>query len=300
MRDSINGMAERFRDMLAQPGTIELPGCYDVLSAMVLESVGFRAVFLSGYGVSASMFGNPDIGLTSLSETATVARLVANALNIPMVVDADNGYGNADNVVRTVYELESAGAACMVLEDQVLPKRCGHTGNKKILPLPLYMRKLECALRSRQTPMCVIARTDAMELDEGISRAKRFHAAGADVVLIDGLRSLDDAKRVADEVPGHKHINLIYGGKTPILPLDALAELGFKVVLYSTPALYVAFQALKEQMARLHETHDLNTISERSIQFGDFQAFLERRYKQRPHNLAVGHLESDDDNSWRP
>src|SRR5215472_12548312 len=210
MTHSINGMAERFRELLHAPGAVELPGCYDVLSAMLLEQAGFGTVFLSGYGVAASSLGNPDIGLTSLVETALAAKNVANAVRVPVVVDADNGYGNEDNVIRTVYELEHAGAAAITIEDQVFPKRCGHTANKSVVPLDHYMRKLECALKARQTQLCVIARTDAENLDEAISRAKTFHAAGADVTLVDGLKSLDALRRVGEEVPGHKQVNLIF------------------------------------------------------------------------------------------
>lgn len=278
---SINGMAERFRDLLDRPSGIELPGCYDVLSAMLLEQAGFECVFLSGYGVASSFLGNPDIGLTTLTETALVARNMTNRINVPLVVDADNGYGNEDNVVRTVYELEYAGAGAMIMEDQIFPKRCGHTEKKQVVPLNHYMKKLESALRGRQTPLVLIARTDAMTIEEGITRAKTFHAAGADVTLIDGLRSIDDAKRVADEVPGHKQINLIFGGKTPILPAQELYKLGFKVVLYSTPALYVGARILKEQMKLLRETHDLNSISNQSMTFQQFQALMEATYQAR-------------------
>src|SRR5262249_46981339 len=154
---SINGMAEKFRQLLVESEGIELPGCYDVLSAMLLEQAGVECVFLSGYGVAASFLGNPDIGLTTLSETALVARNMTNRINIPMVVDADNGYGNEDNVLRTVYELEYAGAGAMIMEDQVFPKRCGHTETKSVVPLPHYMKKLESALKGRQTPLVIVA-----------------------------------------------------------------------------------------------------------------------------------------------
>ena len=184
---SINGMAERFKKLLSQPGAIEVPGCYDVLSAMLLDQAGFSSVFLSGYGLAASLLGNPDIGLTTLSETALLARNVTNRINVPLIVDADNGYGNEDNVRRTIYELEAAGAAAVIMEDQVFPKRCGHAEGKAIIPLPEYMKKLEVALHGRQTPLCIVARTDAGTIDEGIARAKVFHNAGADVTLIDGL-----------------------------------------------------------------------------------------------------------------
>jgi 2-methylisocitrate lyase-like PEP mutase family enzyme len=283
MTPSINGMAERFRTMLEQPGPIELPGCYDVLSALALERAGFPAVFLSGYGVAASLFGNPDIGLTSLTETTMLAKNVASAVKRPIVVDADNGYGNEDNVIRTVFELEHAGAAAMIMEDQIFPKRCGHTGDKKVVPLEHYMRKLECAMKARQTPMCIIARTDAMEIDEAIHRAQTFHAAGADLTLVDGLRSMEHMLRVAEEVPGHKQINLIYGGKTPILSASALDEIGFKLILYSTPALYVTMQALETCMRTLAETHDLNSISPQSVTFAQFQALIEGRYLARAY-----------------
>src|SRR5271154_209630 len=167
---SLNLMAERLRVLLDSDEGIELPGCYDVLSAMILERAGFRSVFMSGYGVAASMLGNPDIGLTSLVETALITRNVSHAIDVPLVVDADNGYGNEDNVVRTVHELEHAGAAAMILEDQVFPKRCGHAASKAVLPLDEYMRKLECALAARETSMCIVARTDALSIDEGILR----------------------------------------------------------------------------------------------------------------------------------
>jgi 2-methylisocitrate lyase-like PEP mutase family enzyme len=277
-RPSSNGMAERLRRMLEEPGPIALPGCYDVLSAMLLEHAKFPAVFLSGYGVAASLLGNPDIGLTTLLETSLMTRAVASRIGIPVVVDADNGYGNEDNTVRVVNELEHGGAAAMILEDQVMPKRCGHTGNKEIVPLPVYMRKLEAALKARTTPLVVVARTDALCLDEGIARANTFLKAGADVALIDGLKSLDALKRVGQEVNGPKQVNLIYGGATPPLSVEELAALGFKVILYSTPALFLAARALMEHLPRLREARDLKSISSASCTFTEFQGFVQARY----------------------
>ncbi len=278
---SINGMAEQFRKMLAAPEGIELPGCYDVLSAMILERAGFKSVFMSGYGIAASLLGNPDIGLTTLGETASLTRNISHAIHVPLIVDADNGYGNEDNVVRTVQELEHAGAAAMILEDQVFPKRCGHAASKSVLPLEQYMRKLECALAARRTPMVIVARTDALSMDEGIMRAKRFHAVGADVTLIDGLPSVDALKRIGDEVPGHKVINLIHGGKTPLLASDHLHQLGFKIVLYSTPALYTAANTMLKAMTLLQESRELASISDQSLSFRDFQQFIEGQYFRR-------------------
>ncbi len=278
---STNPMADRLRTLLAAPEGIELPGCYDVLSAMILERAGFPAVFMSGYGIAASMLGNPDIGLTSLVETALMTKNVSGAIRVPLVVDADNGYGDEDSVVRTVYELERAGAAAIILEDQVFPKRCGHAAGKSVIPLDRYLRKLDCALEARQTSMVVVARTDATSMDEGILRAKRFHAAGADVTLIDGLPSVEALRRIGEEVPGHKVINLIHGGKTPLLPSQQLHDLGFKIVLYSTPALYTATRTMLESMTKLAATRELSSISDESMTFRDFQALIESQYFQR-------------------
>jgi len=284
---SNNHKAARLRQLLAGPGAIELPGCFDVLSALILERAGFSAVFMSGYGIAASFLGNPDIGLTSLVETALLAKNISHAIGLPLVVDADNGYGNEDSVVRTVHELEHAGAAAMILEDQVSPKRCGHATGKAVIPAEQYLRKLDCALSSRQSQLVVVARTDAPTIEEGIARAKRFQAAGADLTLIDGLPSVEALKRVAGEVPGPKVINLIHGGKTPILPAAQLHELGFKVVLYSTPALYTAANAMVAAMTLLNQTGDLASISNQSTSFRDFQQFIESRYLRRAGSGAL-------------
>ena len=293
-RASLTGMAEVYREMLASPGYIELLGAHDVLSAVVAENVGFRAVFLSGYGLAASALGNPDIGLTTLTETSIAAKNMINRLGIPVVVDADNGYGNEDNVVRTVRELEFAGAAGLVMEDQVLPKRCGHAEGKKVLPLALYMRKLEYALRCRETPLVIVARTDASPLSEAIQRARTFHSAGADLTLIDGVRSLDHLKQIADEVPGPKQVNLIFGGKTPMVSAPELHALGFKVILYSTPTLFLMQRALEEWLPRLQQTHDLRSIADASVGFADFQGFLEGVYRSRMRTTG----ERPDDAAW--
>lgn len=287
MKHSLNGMAEKLRALLSEKKTIEMPGCHDVLSGMILQEVGFQVAFMSGYGVATSSLGNPDIGLTTLTETAAAARSLVQSLHIPVIVDIDDGYGNENNVLRTIHEMEHAGVAGIVMEDQVSPKRCGHSDNKKIIPLNEYMKKLEYVLNARKTPLCVVARTDEIDLKAAINRAKAFHAAGADVTLIDGLRSLDDVKRIADEVPGHKQINLIYGGKTPLLSLQELTDLGFKIVLYSTPTLYVVAHSLFKWMSVLRDTHDLKSISEESLTFPEFQAFIEKKYLSR-NNIEPG------------
>ena len=283
MTRSINGMAEKFRARLEEPSTIVLPGCHDVLSAVLAQEAGFEAVFLSGYGVAASFLGNPDIGLTSLTETAQIARHVVNAIDVPVVVDVDNGYGNEENVSRTICEMESAGVAAVQLEDQIFPKRCGHAEGKKVLPLDLYMTKLASALKARQTPLSIIARTDSTDLDDAIMRARSFLDAGADAVIIDGLRDQAAIDRVSREVKGHKQLNLILGGKTPILTVEQAAAAGFKILLYSTPALYLATHVMRQLLPVLRASGDLGAISHASTTFAEFQELIEKHYRARKY-----------------
>jgi 2-methylisocitrate lyase-like PEP mutase family enzyme len=269
--------------MLSGPGLIAMPGCYDVWSAILLERAGFPAIFVSGYGVAASLVGSPDIGLTTLTETLAVARRVVASVRVPVVLDIDNGYGDEDGVIRTVREAEATGVAAVQLEDQVLPKRCGHANGKQVSSFDVALRKLEAALDAREGDLCVIARTDATNLDEAIRRAQAFRAAGAEATIVDGLRSEPDLLRVAREVEGPKQLNLILGGKTPILS-NAQAELaGFKIVLYSTPALYVATKAMLGAFERLQQSGDLNAIVGESVDFSAFQTLIETKHdSQRP------------------
>jgi 2-methylisocitrate lyase-like PEP mutase family enzyme len=270
-----------FRNMLAAPGLITLPGCYDVWSAILLERAGFPAVFVSGYGVAASLVGSPDIGLTTLSETIAVARRVVASVDVPVVLDIDNGYGDEDGVVRSVREAEAAGVAAVQLEDQILPKRCGHANGKQVCSFDTALRKLDYALEARNGDLCIIARTDATNLDEAIRRAQAFHAAGADATIVDGLRSEADLLRVAREVPGPKQLNLILGGKTPILSNAEAERAGFKIVLYSTPALYVATRAMLDALGRLRESADLKAIADESVEFDAFQDLIEAHHAER-------------------
>jgi 2-methylisocitrate lyase-like PEP mutase family enzyme len=249
------------------------------LSALILEQAGFPAVFISGYGVAASLLGSPDIGLTCLSETLDVARRVTAQVRVPVVLDLDNGYGDVENTLRAVQGAEAAGIAAIQLEDQVLPKRCGHAAGKRVSDIDAYLRKLEAALESRES-ICIIARTNATSLDDAIHRAQRYHAAGADVTIVDGLSSEADAARVASEIPGHKQLNLILGGKTPHLSAEKAKALGFKILLYSTPMLYVATRSAMRAAARLRETGDIRVLESESVTFGEFQAMLEAQHRR--------------------
>jgi 2-methylisocitrate lyase-like PEP mutase family enzyme len=200
-------------------------------------------------------------------------------VRVPVVLVLDNGYGNEDNVARAVREAEAAGVAAVQLEDQVLPKRCGHAANKQVCDLDTSLRKLDHALAARRGGLCVIARTDSLDLDDAIHRAQRYSAAGADVTIVDGLNSEAAMRRVADEVPGPKQVNLIVGGKTPLLSNHELETIGFKIVLYSTPGLYVAVKALTEAFSSLREHGSLAAIAASGVEFAAFQALMETHYQ---------------------
>jgi 2,3-dimethylmalate lyase len=281
-----------FHSSLKAPGYIELLGCHDALSALIAFDAGFRNIFLSGYGVASAQYGYPDIELITQTETVKAAKQICSALNVPVIVDADTGYGGVDSVVRTLCELEAAGATGIVLEDQVTPKVCGHSKCKQVLPLPQFMRKLEAALKARQPGTVIIARTDSIDLSDAIARAKAFHAAGADILLIDGLPSLDAMKRVADEVPGNKQVNLIQGGKSPILSAEELhKKYGFKIVQYSTPTLYIMANAMQKALKLLHQAHDLRAVAEESVDLSYFQDFIMTHYNQRPEQASFSDRE---------
>lgn len=254
---SINLMAERLRALLERPAGIELPGCYDVLSAMILEKAGFETVFLSGYGIAASFLGYPDIGLTSLVETSLLTKNVSSALHVPLVVDADNGYGDEDNVVRTVHELEHGGAAAMILEDQVFPKRCGHLAGKQVIPADEFARVLQAAIEARRDPdTVIIARTDArapLGIEEAIRRAHRYAQLGSDVIFVEAPRNVEEIEQIAAQVDAPLLLNIVPGGLTPELDHARLAELGYRIAIHPGMALAAIVPAAVQALSGLRE-----------------------------------------------
>lgn len=273
--------ALHYRNLLNNPNYIEIVGCYDTLSAMIIEEIGFPAIFLSGFSVAASFLGNPDIGLTTLSETSLIAKNIVKNVKIPVIADIDDGYGGEDNVARTVYEMECAGVAGVVLEDCISPKDSNPQAGKKLLTTKDYLKKLERAVSCRQNNMCIIARTDESDINKAIKRCQLFHKAGADMTFIGCLTKLDDVKKVGQEVPGHKQINLILGGTIPLLPASHYHQLGYKSILYAMPSLSLASFALFNQLKKLKQTHDLSSISDQSMKLKEFQAFIQKRFQNQ-------------------
>ncbi|WP_330328935.1 isocitrate lyase/PEP mutase family protein [Streptomyces sp. NBC_00536] len=227
----------RLRSLLAQDGLITAPGVFDGLSAHLVARTGFKAAYLSGAGVSVAGYGLPDIGLLTQTEMTDRARAVASVLDgIPLIADADTGYGAPVNVARTVREYERAGVAALHLEDQAFPKKCGHLPDKELLSAAEFTDRLDAALQARTDPdLVVIARTDArgpLGLTEAIDRACRYAEAGADVIFVEAPRSAEEIERIAAEVGVPLLINMVQGGLTPDTAPDRLAELGYRIAIH--------------------------------------------------------------------
>ncbi|MFD2419915.1 isocitrate lyase/PEP mutase family protein [Amycolatopsis pigmentata] len=243
----------RLRELLAGPGPVVAPGAYDALSARMVEAAGFPAVYLTGFGTTASLLGRPDVGLLTMTEMVDAARRMVSAVAVPVIADADTGYGNALNVIRTVQEYEAAGVAGLHLEDQVSPKRCGHFEGKEVIEAESMMDKVGAAVAARRDPdFLLIARTDARAvegLDAAIERARGYHEAGADVLFVEALRSESEIETVATalgDVP--LLFNWAEGGRTPPLSLDRITELGFRVVIFPVSTLLAATEGMRRAL----------------------------------------------------
>jgi carboxyvinyl-carboxyphosphonate phosphorylmutase len=247
----------RLRELLAQPEPLVAPGAYDALSARLVEQAGFDVVYMTGFGTTASLAGRPDVGLLTGTEMVDNARRIAAAVDVPVIADADTGYGNAINVVRTVQAYEQAGVAGIHLEDQVMPKKCGHMSGKAVIPADEMAGKIRAAVAARRDPdFLLIARTDAAAvegLSAAIERARAYADAGADVLFVEAPTSEDDIARVAEELRGVAPLvfNWAEGGRTPPIPLARIAELGFALVLFPIGTLLAATAGIRRLLASL-------------------------------------------------
>lgn len=274
--------------LLASGEPLALPGVYDALSALLAARAGFRAIFLSGYSLSASALGQPDFGLTTQSEVLEAVRRITAAVDLPLVVDIDTGYGNAFNVERTVDELLRLGAAGCFLEDQVWPKRCGHMERKRVVPLDEYLPKLRAALRTRgSAPFHVTARTDAraaLGLDEAIARVRAFADEGADAVFVEAPESSAEMARVRDALPPGVTLvaNMIEHGKTPVRTLGELAAAGYQIVVFPVAGLLAAAHALGDLYATLRRDGSTRAVADRLLAFADMNRLLglDERYRR--------------------
>jgi 2-methylisocitrate lyase-like PEP mutase family enzyme len=247
--------AGRFRELIRNPGVIRSLGAHDVFTARLIEEAGLETVFIGGFGTSASMLGLPDVGLLTLTEMTDAVRRMATRVSIPVVADGDTGHGDLHNVARTVREFERAGAAGILIEDQVTPKRCGHFEGKQVIGAEEMVLKLKAALEARRDPdFVVIARTDARAvegIDAAIARANRYATAGADVCFIEAPQSRQELERIPREVHHPLLVNMLSGGVTPILPVDELGRLGYKIVVCPIESLLVAGTAIQRLIEAL-------------------------------------------------
>jgi 2,3-dimethylmalate lyase len=251
------GSRARLRELLAGPGPVVAPGAYDALSARLVEQAGFDVAYMTGFGTTASLIGRPDVGLLGGAEMVDNARRIVAAVDVPVIADADTGYGNAINVVRTVQSYEQAGVAGLHLEDQVMPKKCGHMGGKAVIPAEEMAGKIRAAVAARRDPdLVLIARTDAAAvegLDAAIDRARAYADAGADLLFVEAPTSEDQIARVARELAGVAPLvfNWAEGGRTPPIPLDRIAEMGFALVLFPIGTLLAATAGIRALLAAL-------------------------------------------------
>jgi 2-methylisocitrate lyase-like PEP mutase family enzyme len=257
--------ADKLKNLLVQKDIIVMPGCYDALSAKLIEREELNAGFMSGFAVSSTKLGMPDTGLISFSEMAEQVRNICNVTSIPIIFDGDTGYGNAVNVYRTVRGFADAGAAAIMIEDQKWPKKCGHTKGKDVVEVDEANSRIKAAVdasKMNNKDILVMARTDAIAtrgLDDAIKRMQKFSELGADILFVEAIKSKEDMKRVIKEVPGHHMINLIEDGETPLLEMNELEDIGFKIAVFPLTLMSASVKTMQESLKNMkNKTYNTN------------------------------------------
>lgn len=283
----------RLKGLLTRREAVTVPGVANALFARVVEDLGFEAAYVTGAGIANMHLGAPDIGLTTLTELAGQVAAIADAVDLPLLVDADTGFGNPVNVVRTVRVLERAGAAGIQIEDQIFPKKCGHFTGKDVIPLGDMLAKVKAAVDARKDDdFQIVARTDARAiegLDRAIERAHAFIEAGADATFVEAPLSVEELERIARELPAPQIANIVFGGRTPEPGRERLKAMGFAVAVYANAALQAALRASYEVLGALKEHGSLAPVAHRLATFDERQAAvdkagwdrLETRYSSR-------------------
>lgn len=248
---------DKLRALLAQDKLHVMPCCYDALSAKLIEQAGFGLTFMSGFATSASRIGAPDLGLMSYGEVVDSARNITEAISIPLIGDGDTGYGNAMNVRRTVRGFARAGCGAVMIEDQLAPKRCGHTPGKEVVGRDEAFDRIKAAVDARaDDDILILARTDARHehgLTEAIERAAKFHELGADILFVEAPRSVEEMRQICDELPGPKMANIVEGGETPDLSHGELRDIGYAIAAYPLTLMAAAMQAMVTALEALSE-----------------------------------------------
>src|SRR5882724_9682674 len=270
--------AQRIRQLLAQPGLIRSLGAHDVFTALIVEQAGFETVFIGGFGTSASMLGLPDLNFLTMTEMAEAVRRMAALVTIPVIADGDTGHGDLHNVQRTIEAFESAGAAGILLEDQVMPKRCGHFANKQVIPTDEMVLKIKAAVQARSDPnFLIFARTDARQMNglaDAIDRVNRCCAAGADIAFIEAPQSLAELEEIPKRVKYPLFVNMLSGGVTPILPVKELEQLGYKIVVCPIESLMVCARAMRELCAAWQNAGRVDQLAAQAMTFDELKRLL--------------------------
>ena len=270
---------KNLKSMLKANKPLVIPGVYDAIGAKIAEKVGFEAMFQTGYGTSATLFGMPDYGFIGATETIDNARRICRAVSVPVIVDSDTGYGNALSVWKLVRELESAGASGIFLEDQRWPKRCGHMQGKEVITQEEYTEKLGAAIDSRQSKdFIIVARTDARAtegLDAAIERGLQNKKTGADAIFIEAPRSLEEMKTIGKAINAPLVANMIEGGATPISSAETLHKLGFKIILYPLSVLFANTFATMSILKELKKTGTTRKFKQKVVNFDQFNDLVE-------------------------
>jgi 2,3-dimethylmalate lyase len=268
----------RLRELLKQPGIICSLGAHDVFTALIVEQAGFETVFIGGFGASASMLGLPDLNFLTMSEMADAVRRMTARVSIPVIADGDTGYGDLPNVQRTVEAFEAAGASGILLEDQVMPKRCGHFASKQVIPTEEMLLKIKAAVRAKSDPDFVIfARTDARQmngLDDAIDRINRCCDSGADIAFIEAPESRAELEEIPKRVKHPLLVNMLSGGVTPILPVRELEQLGYKIVVSPIESLMVCAKAIRELCDTWKNAGRVDELATRAMSFAELKKLL--------------------------
>ena len=257
-KENPTSAADQLRQLLKKPEIILMAACYDALSAKLIEAAGFAATFMSGFGVSATRLGLPDTGLISYGEMLDQGRNICQAVTIPVIGDGDTGFGNEMNVRRTVEGYHQAGFACVMIEDQVMPKRCGHTEGKSVVDRNEALQRIKAAVDAREAgaDILIMARTDAratLGLEEAIERCKAFVDAGSDITFLEAPQTEAEMRAYCENVSGPKMANLIEDGKTPLMPIPDLEEMGYKIAVYALTLLNASISSMQKALACLKQ-----------------------------------------------
>ena len=270
---------KKLSSLIKSKKPLVIPGVYDAIGAKIAENVGFDAMFQTGYGTSATLFGMPDYGFIGATETVDNARRISNAISVPLIVDSDTGYGNALSVWKLVKELEAAGAAGIFLEDQKWPKRCGHMQGKDVISQEEYTEKLGAAIDARENKdFIIVARTDSRAtegLDKAIERGLENKKTGADAVFIEAPKSLGEMKRIGKEIKAPLVANMIEGGATPINSAETLSKIGFNIILYPLSVLFANAFATMNILKELKNTGTTSKYKQKVVDFDQFNNLVE-------------------------